>query len=131
MPVGNGDPSKLGLDGLALPMSRKSSMSSQGEAERQNGEARSLRAGRGGRLLGGEPSLAEPENVAGSQMTWLRGNDQDREADQPETVLREDVVSQPQAEPQPTAEILPWRGRGNVIAAAGVALLDLLDRERA
>ncbi len=24
--------------------------------------------------------------------------------------------------------ILPWRGRGNVIAAAGVALLDFLER---
>ena len=29
---------------------------------------------------------------------------------------------------QPTAEILPWRGHGNVIAAAGTLLLDLLER---
>ncbi|MCJ2019966.1 hypothetical protein MKK84_21460 [Methylobacterium sp. E-065] len=73
-----------------------------------------------------EPSLAAPENATGSQVTWLRGNDQDREAEAPETVLPEVA-----AETQPVAKILPWHGRGNVIAAAGVALLDLLDRERA
>jgi hypothetical protein len=67
-----------------------------------------------------EPSLAAPENQ-GSQVTWLRGNDQDREAEVPETVLPEVA-----AEPQPVAEILPWRGRGNVIEAAGTALLDLV-----
>ena len=36
-----------------------------------------------------EPSLAAPENHSGSQVTWLRGNDQDREAETPETVLPE------------------------------------------
>lgn len=41
---------------------------------------------------------------------------QDREADALETVLPEVA-----AEPQPEAEVLPWRGRGNVIAAAVVA----------
>jgi hypothetical protein len=73
-----------------------------------------------------EPSLAAPENATGSRVTWLRGNDQDREDEAPETTLLEVA-----AEPLPEAMILPWRGRGNVIAAAGVALIDLLDRERA
>ncbi|MCJ2084632.1 hypothetical protein MKK88_01295 [Methylobacterium sp. E-005] len=75
---------------------------------------------------GAEPFLAAPENATGSQVTWLRGNDADREAEAPEIALPEVA-----AEPLPEADILPWRGRGNVIAAAGVALLDLLDRERA
>ncbi|MCJ2121019.1 hypothetical protein [Methylobacterium sp. J-077] len=66
-----------------------------------------------------EPSLAAPENHIGSQVTWLRGNDQDREAEAPETALGE-------IELQPAAEILPWRGRGNVIAAVGVALLEMV-----
>ncbi|MCJ2054751.1 hypothetical protein [Methylobacterium sp. J-070] len=70
-----------------------------------------------------EPSLAAPENAAGSQITWLRGNDQDRETEAPETVLPEVA-----AEPQPEAQILPWRGRGNVIAAAGSLIVDLLER---
>jgi hypothetical protein len=35
-----------------------------------------------------EPSLAAPENQ-GSQVTWLRGTDQDREAEASETVLPE------------------------------------------
>ncbi|MCJ2086225.1 hypothetical protein MKK88_09485 [Methylobacterium sp. E-005] len=67
--------------------------------------------------------MAAPENATGSQLTWLRGNDQDREAEAPETVLPEMA-----AEPLPEATILPWRGRGNVIAAAGTLLLDLLER---
>lgn len=70
-----------------------------------------------------EPSLAAPENLCGTQVTWLRGTDQDREVDAPEPVLPEVL-----AEPQPVAEILPWRGRGNVIAAAGSFLVDLLER---
>ncbi|MCJ2068479.1 hypothetical protein MKK75_06605 [Methylobacterium sp. J-030] len=71
-----------------------------------------------------EPSLAAPENATGSQVTWLRGNDQDREAEAPETVLPEVAT-----EPQPEAVVLPWRGRGNVIAAAGTLLIDLMMRE--
>ncbi|SFM61479.1 hypothetical protein [Methylobacterium pseudosasicola] len=70
-----------------------------------------------------EPSLAAPENTTGSQVVYMRGGDQDREAEAPETVLPEVM-----AEPQPVAEILPWRGRGNVIAAAGSFLVDLLER---
>ncbi|MCJ2136693.1 hypothetical protein MKK69_22025 [Methylobacterium sp. J-026] len=67
-----------------------------------------------------EPSLAAPENPAGSQVVYMRGSDRDGEAEAPETVLPEVA-----AELLPEAQILPWRGRGNVIAAAGVALLDL------
>ncbi|MGU3341644.1 hypothetical protein ACLBXJ_26915 [Methylobacterium mesophilicum] len=47
----------------------------------------------------------------------MRGNYADREIEAPETVLPEVAVE---------AVVLPWRGRGNVVAAAGVALLDLL-----
>lgn len=71
-----------------------------------------------------EPSLAAPENQ-GSQATWLRGTDQDRE-DQ----ARESALPEVAAETQPVAEILPWHGRGNVIAAAGTALLDLVGGRR-
>ncbi|MCJ2063702.1 hypothetical protein MKK63_13415 [Methylobacterium sp. J-088] len=67
-----------------------------------------------------EPSLAAPENHTGSQITWLRGNDQDREVETAETALPEVA-----AEPAASSIVLPWRGRGNVISAAGVALLDL------
>ena len=70
-----------------------------------------------------EPSLAAPENAAGSQVVYMRGGDQDRGANALETVLPEMA-----AEPQPDAEIMPWRGRGNVIAAAGSFLVDLLER---
>ncbi|MCJ2102785.1 hypothetical protein [Methylobacterium sp. E-046] len=78
-----------------------------------------------------EPSLAAPENVAGSQVVYMRGSDRDGEAEAPETVLPEvtaETMPEPQSEPLPVAAILPWRGRGNVIAAAGTMLLDLLER---
>jgi hypothetical protein len=74
-----------------------------------------------------EPSLAAPENTGGSQVVYMRGNDQDREAEAPETVLPE-VAAEPEPETPPAANILPWRGRGNVISAAGTMLLDLLER---
>ncbi|MCJ2103011.1 hypothetical protein MKK82_29795, partial [Methylobacterium sp. E-046] len=70
-----------------------------------------------------EPSLAAPENTADSQVVYMRGSDRDGEAEAPETVLPEIAV-----EPAPEAVVLPWRGRGNVIAAAGTMLLDLLER---
>ena len=70
-----------------------------------------------------EPSLAAPENAAGSQVVYMRGNDQDREEEAAETVLPEVA-----AETLLEAIILPWRGRGNVIAAAGTLLLNLLER---
>ncbi|MCJ2068528.1 hypothetical protein MKK75_06870 [Methylobacterium sp. J-030] len=70
-----------------------------------------------------EPSLAAPENATGSQVTWMRGNDQDHEVEALETRLPEVA-----AEPMPEADILPWWGRGNVIAAAGTLILDLLER---
>ena len=69
-----------------------------------------------------EPSLAAPENP-GSQVVYMRGGDQDREIDAPEALL-----SEVQTGPQPKAVVLPWRGRGNVLAAAGCFLVDLLER---
>ena len=69
-----------------------------------------------------EPSLGAPENTAGSQVTWLRGNDQDREAEVAEAVLQEVEIEHPEA------VVLPWRGRGNVIAAAGVLFVDMVVR---
>ena len=68
-----------------------------------------------------EPSLAAPENHTGSQVVWMRGNDADREAEAPETVLPE-VANVIEVEP------LRWGGRGNVIAAAGSLIVDLLER---
>jgi hypothetical protein len=65
-----------------------------------------------------EPSLAAPENATGSQVVYMRG-----EEEGPETVLPEVP-----AEQQPEAVVLPWRGYGNVIAAAGAMLLDMLER---
>ena len=72
-----------------------------------------------------EPSLAAPENH-GSQVTWLRGNDRDREAEAPETALPT-VSREPEVIPFPP---LRWGGHGNLVAAAGVALVDMLARER-
>ena len=70
-----------------------------------------------------EPSLAAPENTAGSQVVYMRGGDQDCE-EAPETLLPEVAakttvvqVSHPR-----------WGGNGNVLAAAGAALIDLLER---
>jgi hypothetical protein len=71
----------------------------------------------------GEPSLAAPENHEGSLVVYMRGSDRDREAEEPEAALPDVLI-----ELQPVAESLPWRGQGNVIAAAGVALIDLLER---
>lgn len=69
-----------------------------------------------------EPSLAAPENHHGAQVTWLRGNDRDREAETPETALPDMP-----AEPEPTPYLpLRWGGRGNVIAAASSVILDMM-----
>ena len=73
-----------------------------------------------------EPSLAAPENVTGSQVVYMRGGDQDREVDALETVLPETVLPEVATTPVIVAEILPWRGRGNVIAAAGAFIVDLM-----
>ncbi|MBP1183761.1 hypothetical protein [Methylobacterium sp. PvR107] len=75
-----------------------------------------------------EPSLAAPENAAGSQVTWLRGNDQDREIEAPEIVLPEVAVQPPAEATVIEIEPLRWGGGGNVIAAAGTALINLLER---
>jgi len=66
-----------------------------------------------------ESSLAAPENHTGSQVVWMRGNDQDCEKEAPETVLPE-VATLIEVEP------LRWGGRGNVVSAVGVALLDMV-----
>ena len=50
----------------------------------------------------------------------MRGNDQDCEAETPGPCCRLCWLVR---SPWP---ILPWRGRGNVIAAAGVAILNLV-----
>ncbi|SFM92771.1 hypothetical protein [Methylobacterium pseudosasicola] len=68
-----------------------------------------------------EPSLAAPENHTGSQVVWMRGNDADREIEAPEVVLPE-VANVIEVEP------LRWGGRGNVLAAAGSLLVELLER---
>ncbi|WP_020095965.1 hypothetical protein [Methylobacterium sp. 285MFTsu5.1] len=70
-----------------------------------------------------EPSLAAPENHEGSQVVYMRGGDQDRETEATETALPEVA-----AELMSEVVVLPWRGRGNVIAAAGSLLMDLLER---
>ena len=70
---------------------------------------------------GDEPSLAAIENTIGSQVVWMRGTDQDREAVAPEIVLPE-VANVIEVEP------LRWGGRGNVLAAAGAYLFELLER---
>ncbi|MCJ2092987.1 hypothetical protein MKK67_10820 [Methylobacterium sp. J-072] len=69
-----------------------------------------------------EPSLAAPENHTGSQVVWMRGNDADRETETPEAVLPEVALEATVIEVEP----LRWGGRGNVLAAAGVALLDIV-----
>ncbi|MGU3668426.1 hypothetical protein ACLBX9_29955 [Methylobacterium sp. A49B] len=48
----------------------------------------------------------------------------DREVETPETVLPV-VATDIAIDTLPEATILPWRGRGNIVAAVGVALLDL------
>jgi hypothetical protein len=70
-----------------------------------------------------EPSMAAPESHEDSQVVYMRGRDQDGEAEAPEAALPEVAI-----EPVSVAEVLPWRGRGNVIAAAGTFLVDLLER---
>ncbi|WP_267359796.1 MULTISPECIES: hypothetical protein [unclassified Methylobacterium] len=73
-----------------------------------------------------EPSLAAPENVTGSQVVYMRGSDRDGEVEAPETVLP--VVAVVPAEPMLEAIVILWRGRGNVIAAAGLMLVDMVVR---
>lgn len=68
-----------------------------------------------------EPSLAAPENREGSQVVYMRGGDQDHEVNTPEFLV-------PEVSDDPTViRVSPmrWAGRGNIVAAMGVALLDL------
>ena len=69
-----------------------------------------------------EPSLAAPENHHVNQVVWMRGNDADHEAEAPEVVL---PVVAAECAVIPFAP-LPWGGRGNILAAAGVVFLDLV-----
>lgn len=64
-----------------------------------------------------EPSLAAPENTAGSQVVYMRGGDQDREEEAPETVLPEVVVDPPMPEISP---------RGGLVTACGLVLMDFV-----
>ena len=74
-----------------------------------------------------EPSLAAPENHHDTQVGWCRGNDGDREAEAPEIALPEVAITSPVPKLRLVAsEPLPWGGDGNVVAAAGVALLALV-----
>ncbi|TXM66966.1 hypothetical protein FV226_22610 [Methylobacterium sp. WL12] len=75
-----------------------------------------------------EPALAAPENHHGSQVVWMRGNDADREAEAVEILLPVVRVSPvPRFRPADIAsEPLAWGGHGNVVAAAGVALLNMV-----
>ncbi len=67
------------------------------------------------------PALAAPENLAGNQVVWMRSGDENREAEAPETMLPEMA-----AQRVPETVRLPWRGRGNIIAAVDMPLLDQL-----
>ena len=74
-----------------------------------------------------EPSLAAPENHHGTQVGWCRGNDGEREAEVPEIVLPEVFIVSPVPKLRlVSSEPLPWGGDGNVVSAAGVALLALV-----
>ena len=73
-----------------------------------------------------EPWLAAPRNHHGSQVVCLRGNDTDREADVPEIVLQ-DMPADPDVLP---FDPLSWGGSGNVVAAAGVAFLEMVAGRR-
>ena len=75
-----------------------------------------------------EPALAAPENHHDSQIGWLRGNGGDREAEAAEILLPVVRISPvPRCRPLALApEPLGWCGHGNIVAAAGVALLDLV-----
>lgn len=70
-----------------------------------------------------EPSLAAPENQ-GSQVSWMRGTDQDREADVPEVTLPEVPADANVIHVPP----MRWGGRGNVLAAVGITLLNMVGR---
>lgn len=73
-----------------------------------------------------EPTLAAAENHHGSQVVWMCGNDADQEAKVSEAVLPVVRIS-PVPRCRPVAiEALGWGGHGNVVAAAGVALLNIV-----
>ena len=69
-----------------------------------------------------EPALAAPENHHGNQVVWMRNNDSGREAEAPKAVL---PVVAADCTVIPFTPLL-WGGRGNILAAAGVALLEVM-----
>ena len=69
-----------------------------------------------------EPSLAAPENATGSQVVYMRGGYRDGGTEAPETVLPEKAAEATLIHVEP----LRWGGRGNVVAAVGAALLDVV-----
>ncbi|MCJ2110011.1 hypothetical protein MKK64_02100 [Methylobacterium sp. E-025] len=75
-----------------------------------------------------ESSLAAPGNHHGSQVVCLRRNDKDRETEALETRLPVVIVSPvPRFRPVDLApELMAWGGHGNVVAAAGAMLLDMV-----
>ena len=79
-----------------------------------------------------EPALFAPENHHGSQVVWLCGNDGDRETEAPEILLPVVRLSPvPRFRPADFApEPLAWGGSGNVVAAAGMALLNMVGGRR-
>lgn len=80
-----------------------------------------------------EPSVAAPENTAGSQVVYMRGGDQDREVEAPEIAIPETKIEAPPAAeadlPADASVIhikpLRWGGTGNVVSLAGATVLDL------
>ncbi|WP_187274819.1 MULTISPECIES: hypothetical protein [unclassified Methylobacterium] len=68
------------------------------------------------------PALAAPESHHGRQVVWLHGNERDREAGAPETVLPIVTAKDAVTSPAPLA----WGGRGNIVSAAGVVLLEMV-----
>jgi hypothetical protein len=71
-----------------------------------------------------EPSLAAPDNHHGSQVVYMRGGDPDREDEPPEGMLPELAAETTVIQNPP----LRWAGNGNILAAAGSVLIDLLER---
>ena len=80
-----------------------------------------------------EPPLAASENTAGSQVVYMRGSDQDGEAEAPEIAIPETKIEAPPAAeadlPADASVIhikpLRWGGTGNVVSLAGATVLDL------
>ena len=69
-----------------------------------------------------EPPLAAPKNHHASHVVWLRNNDSGREAEALKIVLPVVAAERVVVSFAP----LPWGGRGNVLAATGLALIEMV-----